>query len=297
MGFDEERPVGGIESETDDDGMNVFSGSGESEKDFEIVENPVFGEENFESAPKEPVEAPYDHNLTEGSIEGQQGIGSTAISGDQEPKPVSMSFLEIIYGVLAEPKATFRYLGTAKPFLKAAVFVILLALFNFLLGAGELSKQLKEAGSSLPFGGVDMSGFVGIFAVMAVFYSLMGWFTFSAIVSLFAQLWGGKGNGKGLLSAFAFGFLPMMISAILEFGGNAIGLGAFFKVLVSLAGLIWMIVLQIWAVREIEELSLGRSCLAYFAFPVIIIVVLIVFFVLFIASFGPLLQQFSTMSP
>jgi len=289
MVFDEERPVEGVPGEAENSRGELF------ESRDPVINHELSGEdtlsneeqENFEGRPIEE-RSPETENIKEDASNGFSGEdGSGTVPGDGGTK--AMGFLEIIYGMIVEPKATLRYLSTARTFLPALAFVVILALFNALVGIGEM-KEIPEL-ARLP---VDISSFLGPIALLAVFLALIGWFVDVAAVSLFAQLLGGAGNGRALLSGYAFASLPMLIAAILEFLLNALGLEGFFSGLVSLAGFIWTLVLQVWAVREIEQVSLGRAILAYCAFPLIILFMILTLVVFAIIALAPVMDQLST---
>lgn len=289
MVFDEERPVEGVPDEDE-------NGQGESfERGDPLVNRELTGEDTFLSGQQEnfegrPIEQSYSEteNNKEHASNGFSGEdGSGTVPGDGGTK--AMGFLEIIYGMIVEPKATLRYLSTARTFLPALAFVVILALFNAFVGIGEM-KEMPEL-ARLP---VDISNFAGPITLLAVFLALIGWFVDVAAVSLFAQLLGGAGNGRALLSGYAFASIPMLIAAILDFLLNALGLGGFFSGLVSLAGFIWTLVLQVWAVREIEQVSLGRAILAYCAFPLIILFMILTLIVFVIIALAPVMDQLTS---
>ena len=204
-------------------------------------------------------------------------------SGDRVEK---VGFLDLIYGTLTQPVDTFSYLADARPVFQSLIFVLLVTLFNYSVGFREMNTF--DAGLLL---GVDVSALLGPFFLLGLLITLMAWFFTTAVVNLISQMFGGAGNGPGLLAAFGFAMLPMLITSIFDFGITFLNLGAFIGGLVSLAGFIWTAVLHVLAVREVEQLSLGRAVAAYFIFPLSIIAILILLIVITIAVMGPLFNQ------
>ena len=94
-----------------------------------------------------------------------------------------------------------------------------------------------------------------------------------------------------MLAAFGFAMLPVLITTIIDFCIGFLGLGAFLGALAGLAGVIWAVILNVLAVSEVEQLSLGRSVAAYFIFPLSIIVIFILFIAFTIAVIGPFFGQ------
>lgn len=285
MAFDEERPVDEFVRDSESAGGELATG-GENTLEESAVDDQGSGfieKDSLEQGTGES-EGPKE----DAPVVPPAGAGEDFAPGDTGDSQSPMGFLEIIYGVIAEPKVTFRYLGSARPLLQAVALMIIVTLFDVVTGAGEL-RELPQAMNI----SADLSGLLVPLAVLALIFAVIGWFVNAATIGLFSQLLGGAGNGIGLLSAYAFASLPMLLTSILGFGINVLGLGGFLAGLANVAGVIWTFVLQIWAVREIEGLSLGRSILAYFAFPLAILVLVIILVVFAVVALGPFIGQLS----
>jgi hypothetical protein len=237
--------------------------------------------------PESPLpERDYESKGDTGEFDRESTATGSAGFQSVEKRLEKVGFLDLIYGTLAQPRDTFRYLADARPVFQSVIFVLLVTLFNYSVGFREMNTF--DAGLSL---GVDVSALLGPFFVLGLVITLMAWFFTTAVVNLISQMFGGVGNGPGLLAAFGFAMLPILITSIFDFGITFLGLGAFIGGLVSLAGFIWTAVLHVLAVREVEQLSLGRAVAAYFIFPLSIIAILILLIVITIAVMGPLFNQ------
>jgi len=210
----------------------------------------------------------------------KNGVAGTG----QSLKP--LSFLEIVYGVLTQPQDTFTYLASARPVMQAAGFLLIITLFKFVAGLKEL--KALEIGAELPVGGSALLLPLFLLGVIAAF---LAWFLNAATISLVSQLFGGKGNGLGLLCGFSFAMVPVLITGIAESLFQFLPLESFFVGLISLAGFIWVIYLDIIAVGKIEQLSTKRAVLVYFAVPLSIIVSVLVLVGVALAVFAPWLSQ------
>jgi len=122
--------------------------------------------------------------------------------------------------------------------------------------------------------------------------ALAAWFINTGIINLVVQFFGGAGNGIGLLVCFGYSQLPLVMVTIATFVFRYLGLGGIVTGLAELAGFIWMIVLQVIAVSEVEDMSTGRAVLVYLIPAVIVIVVLILLCILLLAVMAPLLSDF-----
>lgn len=216
--------------------------------------------------------------------ENQEGYAQDP--GEPESNPQHLSFLDIVYGIIAQPRDTFQYLGRVRPVLAATGFVVILTMFNFLLGLSDLNSI--NAGFNLQ---ANFSAYLIPMFIIGFLFAIIAWFLNTAAVSLAAQLLGGVGNGPGLLAAFSFALLPMLITAIADFGVKLLGLGSLVAGLINLAGFIWLVTLQIIAVSEIEELSTSRSIVVYFCVPLSIMVSIGVTLGLLVAIMAPWLNQ------
>lgn len=204
---------------------------------------------------------------------------------NSDPPSRTLDFLELIYGVLVQPLETFKYMAEKPPIVQALAFLFIGILVNFLVNAGELRSLPAEAGLPSGFAVALMPLFlVGLVA------ALLAWFINAATVTLISQLFGGAGNGPGLLSAFSFATLPFLIAGILQYLIGIIVPGPFLVSIIGSAGLIWFIYLNIVALQTIEHLSRGRAMLVYFAVPLSIMVSVIVFAVVMIAVFAPFIS-------
>ena len=176
--------------------------------------------------------------------------------------PEPFSFFDAVYGVFFSPRETFRKIGEKRPVLTSAVLVCALSVINFLAGIGGMKSSVFHGHHTPPFEALEAG--VAVMAVLVAVVSLFVWFLFSASISLFSQMLGGAGNGLGLLSVLSFAQVPELILVPFRFLLQRFSSGWILMAPVGLAGFIWVLVLNIMAVKEVEGLSTGRAVLAYF---------------------------------
>lgn len=197
-----------------------------------------------------------------------------------------LTFLEIIYGILFQPRETFRYLAGVRPLWQAAVFLAFAALFHGLIDLRGVRALEIKAGFP-----ADTSVYLVPLLVLGLMGAFLTWFFGTSAIGLVSQLFGGAGNGPGLLCAFSFALLPGLITGIVEFGTGFLPLSQVFAGIVELVGVIWLISLQVIALAEIEGLSTGRAILVYFAVPLSIMVSVSVLVGAAFAVLAPYLSQ------
>lgn len=212
-------------------------------------------------------------------------------SGDSNRPPKrSLDFLELIYGVMVQPGETFSYMAEARPLIQSLAFLFTAVIVNFIVNLGNLNSLPAE----LPVP-INLSGILLPLFLIGLLSALIFWFIQTGTINLVSQLFGGVGNGLGLLCAFAFTTLPFMIVGILESLIRLFSSAVFLTGAIGLAGFIWFIVLNVLALEEIEHLSRGRAILVYFAVPLSIIVSVFIFIIVMIGVFAPVIPQLPLM--
>ncbi|MCS4542217.1 MAG: YIP1 family protein [Euryarchaeota archaeon] len=112
-----------------------------------------------------------------------------------------------------------------------------------------------------PFGmmGGGLAG--AALATVVPILAIIGWFISSGIVHLFALLLGGKANFTGFLRAMGFAYAPAALGIIPIIG--------------AFIGGIWVFICEVFAVKVVHELTLGRALLALLL-PVIIVIIFVI---------------------
>lgn len=179
--------------------------------------------------------------------------------------------LEWLYGVLANPVRSLNEIAREKPvglaflvYLGVAALVIASNIFGdegFLV----LEESMSELGIFIP-SSVLITG--------AVLLAVVSIFIMTALLHLLARLFGGTGGYWNLFSAYAFADFPMIISVPINFIAVYAGAaGSILGGLITFGLSIWVIVLQVIALRESHGLSTGASIGAYVIHFVIIIAI------------------------
>lgn len=178
-----------------------------------------------------------------------------------------MGFFEIMYGMLFQPVGTLRALREEKPvalglltfFLVSAVSLLFKKALYTLILPSYLLNLVQKTGWL--FSGISLLSAVIMLLVM------------TGVLSLLSELLYHKGNGPGLLCCLSFCIIPGVLGPPLYYAGALLGykgLGWFLSFLVG----VWVIILQVLALREALELNTGQAVLLYIM-PVLALVVLI----------------------
>ncbi len=186
-----------------------------------------------------------------------------------------------LYGVMARPAPTLNEVAKEKPVGWALLVYLGVSLLSgsasiFGPGFGAAEEIMQEfaffiSPAVLIFGGLP-------FTIAALFVSTL-------LVHLFARLFGGTAGFWNLFSAYCFAGFPMIISVPVTLIGSLIGAPG--AILISLSGFalaVWVLVLNVIAIRESHGLTTGMSILAYIIHLVILLIIPVVLVALIIAA-------------
>lgn len=194
-------------------------------------------------------------------------------------KPEKRTITELLYGVIAGPVDTLRYIVNNKPV--AAGILIYMAVawigaFASIPGSLNSFEQIPEL-SGMPM--FNPRAIIIFTIVGAPFFSLIWLVIYAGILHLIASLLKGKGDYAGLVGAIGFASFPMIISTPFSLIDYAIGLSISLYGIISLPFTIWTIVLTIIGIRENYNFSTARAVWTFFI-PVIALFLLVMLMVI-----------------
>jgi len=174
---------------------------------------------------------------------------------------MALDFVERVKGFLLNPVESFNKYKNEE-FGEAFKFYLVLVVISSILTALVSSLGMGAYMGAVPgFGGAGLgiAMIAGLFIFMLV-ACILGLFIGSAIVHLFVIILGGKQGFIKTVMAMIYSSTPSMLFSWIPLIG-------------ILAGL-WALVLEVLALREIQEMSTAKAVLAIIL-PVIIIVILV----------------------
>lgn len=166
------------------------------------------------------------------------------------------SILENLYDLLAKPKEAFEVIVSEKRLSKACQIV----LFSTVISSLAAYANVFEGSSKVAM------------LLAQIVCSVLMWGVSVSIWHLLAELMGGRGSVKTLLTAIGFTyFLQLLVVPIYLIASFFSGVGFLLLVIATLVIAVWSIVLGILAIREVYQLSGGKATLVYFL-PVLIFI-------------------------
>ncbi len=195
---------------------------------------------------------------------------------------MSDRIIDWLFGVMARPVSTLNEIAREKPvgwallvYLGVTILVLLASIYGD-ESYRMVEESLLELGLYLPISGLVIG--VLIFAVAALFAS-------AGILHLLARLFGGTGGYWNLFSAYGFADFPMIISAPVTLFAAYLGtVGSILSALIAFGLSVWVIVLQVIAVRESHNLSTGASIGAYVIYFVVLAAIILAIVAAFVVA-------------
>ena len=182
--------------------------------------------------------------------------------------------LENIFGTLFSPASTFRRMLEERTSVTTAAIVVLIACICS--GAGSILTQSAFMSLFAEFPGFEEMVFSPIASMtLSVVFGFILWVVIAGILHVVAKVLGGKGAFTETLVLMGFAMLPNIFQApiglIAIFSGGLTG--AF--IAMGLGGIlaIWVLILDVLAIREAHKFSMGRA-IATLVLPFVVLMVL-----------------------
>ncbi|MGQ9824242.1 MAG: Yip1 family protein [Desulfotomaculales bacterium] len=170
-------------------------------------------------------------------------------------------FLELVYGVLFEPAATFSRIKERLPFGGTVLIFTLVNVAVSLLSATVTSRLMYF--HALGGGMMMMKPFFPLLAAGGLLFQYGKWFAYSALLHLLAEFFGGKGRARQVWVVSGLACLPAVFTVPANVLLLLFGVGGFtlslLVYLFSLVALVWGAFLLVIGIREVHALSTGRS--------------------------------------
>ncbi|MDF2566054.1 MAG: Yip1 protein [Massilibacillus sp.] len=166
------------------------------------------------------------------------------------------SILETLYDMLTKPKEAFQVIVSEGRLAKSCQIVLFSTVISSLAA----------------YANVFEGGFKGAMLLAEIICSVLLWGVSVSVWHLLAELIGGRGSVRRLLTAIGFTyFLQLLIVPIYLIASFLPTVGFLLSMIATLVVAVWSIVLGILAISEVYQLSGGKATLIYFL-PVLIFI-------------------------
>lgn len=188
-------------------------------------------------------------------------------------------FMELIYDGLFHPAQAMRKVAEEKLLLQGTLIFLL----SVLISSGAVYSGVKAAGYAKHWGLILGASIVGGLAL---------WLIGAAVLHMVAELCGGRGSAAALLSALGLAHLPRVFLAPASLLAMLLPTGpsALVMALTGLAIGLWVLGLEVAAIRAVYRFSTARAILVLFLPLIVTILTLIGLVVAIVSMATPLLH-------
>lgn len=203
--------------------------------------------------------------------------------------------LENIFGTMFSPASTFRRMLEERTSVTIAAIIVLIAAICSGVGSLLTQSAVMSMFADLPGfepvapGFEEMMFSPTVSLTLSVVGGFISWFVIAGILHLVAKVLGGKGVFTEMLVLLGFATLPNIFQA--PIGLIAVLSGSFAGAFISmgLGGIlaIWILILDVLAIREAHKISTGRAIVTLvLPFAVLTVLVFILVIIgIFLISF------------
>ncbi|MFZ3170973.1 MAG: YIP1 family protein [Carboxydocellales bacterium] len=192
-------------------------------------------------------------------------LPDTKIFPDQE-----LTFVELCYGILFQPKETFSRIAQKPQVFYAFLIIIgvnvIQSLVDVIIGIPSSLAQIEQMPGAIPgqmqsfLKVVSQPSFATLLGALGLALGIFWWFMLSAIFQLLAELFGGKGKGLGVLSVTGASILPQVLLIPIQVIIYALNWPQLIAtILTIIIGVYTYIVLPIIGISRVHMFGTGRS--------------------------------------
>ncbi len=227
-------------------------------------------------------------------------------TGTPSPPSFFADFLELVYGVFFSPVATLRAAvrRPVAPFGASLLGFELAVLINCLAGLATARTVIREflaamaqaAGTQVvtDFGSFP-AGFVAVVVVAALLLNPITLFFKAGALGLMSSFLGGRGDASRLYAAFGLTYLPSVVAVPVSLLTSARSDLGSLGLALTLGILVWRLVLDIIAIREVYDFGTGKAVAAALlplGVPILLFIVLVIIWLMTAAALiGPMLNS------
>lgn len=181
-----------------------------------------------------------------------------------------LTFVELCYGILFQPKETFSRIAKKPQVFYAFLIIIgvnvLNSLVDVIIGIPSSLAQFEQMPGAIPgqmqsiLKVLTQPSFAILVGALGLAFEIFWWFVLSAIFQLLAELFGGKGKGLGVLTVTGASMLPQVLLIPIQVIIYALNWPQWIAtILTIIIGVYTYIVLSILGISRVHMFGTGRS--------------------------------------
>jgi hypothetical protein len=199
-------------------------------------------------------------------------------AGGNPPEP-RLSLVDLIYGLLFAPTATFQKISARPPLSQAFIIFTAVTLIGTLLSVWTPPVAPELPSEVPPEMGRMMSSMMPYMGLLTALFAFVGWFVLAGVFQLVSEFFEGRGTALGVLTVLGLSELPNVFAGPLFLLAALLGspvLTTFITVSSGLLIFIWRFILIVIGLREIQGYSTGKAVLTVLAPGIVLFLVILV---------------------
>lgn len=211
------------------------------------------------------------------------------------PPEHRLSIIDLIYGLLFSPTATFQKISAQPPLSHAFIIFTTVTLIGIMFTVLAPPVNLDLPSDMPPEMAQMVMAMMPYIGLIGAFFAFLIWFVLAGILQLFSEFLGGRGKALEVFTVLGLSELPNIFSGPIYLLTNYLGkstLATFLTISSGLLIFIWRFILIVIGLREVHGYSTGRAVVTVLA-PAIILFLFIV--VVVVALVGMMIPMFENL--
>lgn len=224
----------------------------------------------------------------------EQNVFKAAEVIPEPPSETPLSIVDLVYGLLFSPTATFRKISERPPLGYAFIIFSVVTLISTLITVWvppinpEIAQDMPPEITSMI---LSVTPYIGLLGAL---FAFINWFVLAGVLQLFSEFLNGRGKALGVFTVLGLAEIPRIFSGPIYLLTSLLGqsvLSTFLAVSSGLLVFIWRLILIIIGLREIHGYSSGRAVVTVLAPGLILLLIALVMVLAFVGMMIPIFKM------
>ncbi len=167
-----------------------------------------------------------------------------------------MDLTEALYGVLFSPVKSLKKISENKIWLSGILVFVIVMAFNIIISQGIAGIDSLDQVMPIP------TNLIWLGKIIGILFSIIFLFITTGLYTLLGDIIYKSNNPTGMLASLSFASIPAIFAAPIQYVAILINLNIISLIISPLIG-IWVLILQVLAIRESLRLSTSQAVVLY----------------------------------
>ncbi len=167
-----------------------------------------------------------------------------------------MDLTEALYGVLFSPVKSLKRISENKIWLSGILVFVIVMAFNIIISQGIAGIDSLDQVMPIP------ANLIWLGKIIGILFSIIFLFITTGLYTLLGDIIYKSSNPAGMLASLSFASIPAIFAAPIQYVAILINLNIISLIVSPLIG-IWVLILQVLAIRESLRLSTSQAVVLY----------------------------------